>query len=76
MYVDIVIVNGKCMTMENDGTWDWIAVKDGKIFELGEGHDLSGAPVCLPDRPYTRSAHLPLPVCMPETAHELLLHQT
>lgn len=39
MYVDIVIVNGKCMTMENDGTWDWIAVKDGKIFELGEGHD-------------------------------------
>ena len=39
MYVDIVIVNGKCMTIENDGTWDWIAVKDGKIFELGEGHD-------------------------------------
>lgn len=39
MYADIIIINGKCITMEADEQFDWIAIKKDKIYDLGKGDD-------------------------------------
>ncbi len=39
MHADIIIKNGKCMTMKDGLSAEWIAIKDGKIMELGKGED-------------------------------------
>ncbi len=39
MHADIIIKNGKCMTMRDEQFAEWIAIKDGKIIELGNGED-------------------------------------
>lgn len=35
MYADILIKNGKCMTMGQNHIRDWVAIKQGKIFAIG-----------------------------------------
>ncbi|MDD4377616.1 MAG: amidohydrolase [Eubacteriales bacterium] len=39
MHADILIINGKCMTMKDGEIVEWIAIKDGKILDLGSGID-------------------------------------
>ncbi|MEY8295417.1 MAG: amidohydrolase [Emergencia timonensis] len=38
MEADIIIKNGKCMTMKNRETADWLAIKDGRIAAIGGGN--------------------------------------
>lgn len=37
MFADIIIKNGKCITMESEYQAQWIAVKDRFILDVGEG---------------------------------------
>lgn len=37
MFADIIIKNGKCITMESEYQTQWIAVKDRFILDVGEG---------------------------------------
>ena len=39
MHADIIIRNARCLTMKDHQTADWIAIKNGKIMELGQGKD-------------------------------------
>jgi predicted amidohydrolase YtcJ len=39
MHADIIIKNGKCMTMENGQVFDWIATSKELIIALGRGND-------------------------------------
>lgn len=39
MYADIIIKNSKCMTMKEKQVFEWLAIKDGKIIELGNGEE-------------------------------------
>ena len=37
MDVNILIVNGKCLSMDGKKIYDWVAVRDGRIAALGYG---------------------------------------
>jgi len=37
MIADIVIKNGRCLTMEKEEEKDWLSIKDGRIVAIGEG---------------------------------------
>ena len=39
MQADIIIRNARCLTMKDHKTAEWIAIKNGKIIELGNGED-------------------------------------
>lgn len=39
MYADILIKNGKCMTMEDKRIMDWIAIKGDEILALGDNDE-------------------------------------
>lgn len=43
MDADILIRNGKCISMDEGLVYDWLAIKDGKISALGYGEDF-GSP--------------------------------
>lgn len=37
MYADILIYNGKCLSVEENKTYDWVAIKKEKIVRMGYG---------------------------------------
>lgn len=39
MHADIVIINGNCMTMKDHKVFEWLAIKNDKIIDLGKGQD-------------------------------------
>lgn len=39
MHADIIIKNARCLTMKDHQIAEWIAIKNGKIIELGNGED-------------------------------------
>ena len=46
MEADIIIKNGKCMTMKNRETADWLAIKDGRIAAIGGGNQYEPMAEC------------------------------
>lgn len=39
MRADLVIMNGKCLVMADEGIVDWVAIKDDRICDIGFGND-------------------------------------
>lgn len=46
MKADIIIVNGKCLTMENDEICNWIAIRDNQILALGKDNTYKNLILC------------------------------
>ena len=39
MHADLLIMNGKCLSVSNDNCYDWIAVTENNISGLGYGEE-------------------------------------
>ena len=37
MYADIIIKNAKCITVNNEKVFEWLAIKDKKIIAIDNG---------------------------------------
>ncbi|HWQ79993.1 MAG TPA: amidohydrolase [Anaerovoracaceae bacterium] len=49
MHADILIINGKCLAVSNQETYDWIAVTDNNISAAGRGEDYNSI-ICNPEK--------------------------
>ena len=44
MNKEIIIMNGKCLSMANQTEYDWLLVRDGCIYDIGFGADYKKLP--------------------------------